>query len=195
MTSSVAALSKSHDQVLNQIFTRLDMTATLRSLFARTYMKAALVVAPLVFIGAECDPTGPAFNPLAMDAMRADVSTEGSFVCDNVTGTSNANLITLIAQGDNTVSSRRIELVIPKKTTVPYTINVATDEQALIYYCIPLTSTSCKNFYADKSHGGSGTITITHVDGYVEGSFKGTVKLANENETRTITNGEFKASY
>jgi hypothetical protein len=171
------------------------MTSTLRNLFARSYMKAALLLAPFVFIGAECDPTGPASTPLAMDAMRADVTTEGSFVCDAVSGTGNANLITLVAQGDNTVGTRRIELVIPKKTEVPYTINVATDEQAVIYYCIPLTSTSCKNFYADKAHGGSGTITITHVDGYVEGTFKGTVKLANANETRTITNGEFKASY
>jgi hypothetical protein len=173
------------------------MTSTFRSLFARTYMKAALVLAPMIFIGAECDPTGPANTPLAMDAMRAEVTVDGSFVCDAVSGTGSesAKTITLIAQGDNTVGSRRIELVIPKQSVVPYTINVSSSDQAVIYYCIPLTSSACKNFFADKAHGGSGTITVTHIDGYVEGSFQGTVKLSNGDETRTITSGEFKANY
>jgi hypothetical protein len=171
------------------------MTTTLRSLFARNYMKAALVLAPLVFIGAECDPTGPAATPLAMDAMRANIAGDGSFFCDNVSGQANGNLITIVAQGDNTVQDRRIELVIPKQTTVPYTINVASDAQGLIYYCVPLTSTSCKNFYADVEHGGTGSITVTHIDGYVEGTFRGTVQLANGNENRTISSGEFKVDY
>ena len=167
------------------------MTA-IRSLFARTYMKAALMISPMVFIGAECAVDGPGFTPLAMDAMRADITQEGNFLCDDVTVTDQGTFWRVIAQGGGATDTRRIELDVPKEATVPYTINVANDNQAVIYYCVPLTATSCKNFYADQAHGGSGTITITNIAGHLEGPLRGTVQIANGTETRSISNGEFK---
>lgn len=171
------------------------MTATFRSLFARTYMKAALVITPMIFIGAECDPTGPATEPLAMDAMRAGVSQDGSFFSNNVIARDQGTYWKIEAKGGGINDDRVIELDIPKRSTVPYTIDVTADNQAVIFYCIPITpgSQTCKNFFADQAHGGSGTITITNTTGHLAGTFRGTVQLSNGTETRTITGGEFKA--
>jgi hypothetical protein len=173
------------------------MTATLRSLFARTYMKAALAIAPIIFVGAECDPAGPGVEPLAMDAMRAEVTTEGSFFSNAVIAKDMQTFWTITANGGGVNDKRTIELDIPKPAgrTVPYTIDVTADNQAVIFYCIPITpgSQTCKNFFADQAHGGSGTITITNTVGHLAGTFNGNVKVSNGTETRTISGGEFKA--
>lgn len=163
-------------------------------MFSRKALTLALLLSPMIFMGAECDPTGPANTPLAMDAMRAEVSGEGSFFCDDVTASDNGTFWKVVARGGGTLSDDRvIELDIPKRTSVPFTIAVENDDKGVIYYCVPLNSTSCKNFYADKEHGGTGTITITNITGHLEGTFRGTVQLSNGNETRTVSGGEFKA--
>lgn len=160
----------------------------------RTTLALALFLSPMIFMGAECANEPFPNVPLAMNAMRAEVTTEGSFVCDQVvqSASSSADYWLVVAQGDATVGNRRIELRIPKQTTAPFTINVASDDEGSIYYCLPLTQTSCKNFYANQAQGGSGTIRVTNVTGSLEGTFSGTVQLSNGSETRTITSGEFK---
>lgn len=153
-------------------------------------MTALLAVTPLVFIGAECanEITEP---PLAQNTMRAEITTEGNFASAMVEIEDRGNHWYIKAE-DDANSDIHIEIDVPKKATVPYTIDLSKDEVAELYYCIPLTSTSCKNFYASKARGGSGTLTVTKISGNLEGTFNGTVTTVTSNpETRTITNGRF----
>lgn len=159
----------------------------------RTTLALALMLSPMIFMGAECANDPFPNTPLAMNAMRVDISTEGNFISDQVTVTNQSNYWLVVAPGVIGTQDRHIELRIPKQTTVPFTIDVQSSDIGSIYYCVPLSGTACKNYYASKEQGGSGTITVTNVSGTLEGTFRGVVQLSNGSETRTVSSGEFKA--
>jgi hypothetical protein len=165
----------------------------LRYSLKRSTVALALMLSPMFLMSADCAQDPIPNPPLALDAMRADVTTDGSFVCDVVDVVDRGSRWSVIAQGDETVNNRRFELEIPKKSTVPYTVTVGQDANTSIYYCLPLGGTACKNFYASDVQGGSGTITITNTDGELAGTFRATVRTTS-NETRTVSNGEFRGN-
>jgi hypothetical protein len=72
---------------------------------------------------------------------------------------------------------------------------VAITAGTLIDYCLEETVSACKTFHAEKGKGGSGTIKITSISPYVEGTFSGTLPEIGGSGTRTITGGEFKAGF
>lgn len=142
-------------------------------------------------VSADCNPDiDPGLGP---NEMKASSNVEGSFFASDATARSlvaytvDATMPYAPISGD-----LKITLNIPKNVTLPYTVNV-TSSDAVINYCLESANT-CTNFRASKN-GGSGTITVTAISPYLEGTFSGTLEQVGGGTSRVINSGEFKAGF
>jgi hypothetical protein len=130
--------------------------------------------------------------------MRATATVEGGFTANDVTATQTSSIYHVTASMDYSFPSNKdghieITLDIPKGTP-PYSVDVATTTNSVIDYCLEESVSTCTTFRALKGSG-SGTIKITSISPYLEGTFSGTLPEVGGSGTRTISNGEFKAGF
>lgn len=155
-----------------------------------------LPVLALTFMGC-ADPLKPD-GGLAPGEMRATANIEGNFFATDATASSSGSTYLVKASmpysfPGNGNGSILLTLDVPKQTP-PYTISVGSTAVARIEYCLEESATVCTIFNA-KQGTGSGTIKITSISPYLEGSFYGTLPQVGGSGSRTITGGEFKATF
>lgn len=150
-----------------------------------------LALAGMSLTSADCNPdTDPGLGP---NEMKATSNVEGSFFASDALAVSGTTYTVDATMPYTPISGDiRITLNIPKNATVPYTMNVASSE-AVINYCLE-SSNLCTTFRASKSSG-SGSITVTSLTPYLEGTFSGTAIQVGGAQSRVISSGEFKAGF
>src|SRR5688572_10096789 len=150
-----------------------------------------LALAGMSLTSADCNPdVDPGLGP---NEMKASSNVEGSFFANDAFAVSSTSYTVDATMPYAPISGDiRITLNIPKRATVPYTVNVST-EGGVINYCLE-SSNSCTNFRANSS-AGSGTIRVTSITPYLEGTFSGTLSQVGGAGTRVISSGEFKAGF
>jgi len=132
--------------------------------------------------------------PLKAGEMQATVNGGDFFASDvQVTDGTTTYFIAASIKDKNNSDSVVIHILVPKQTTLPYTINVGQDDVAVIDYCIT-TPNACITSRAKKGVG-SGTVKITDVSPTVQGTFSGTLPSETGSGSVTITNGAFNASF
>lgn len=154
---------------------------------------------PVLFAG--CDNILEPLVPLKNNEMRATIADYGSFDSDilEADATSSSWTVKAKLRGENGSDTLVITLIIPRKTTTPYSITVQSDNSSRINYCVQQTVNLCTDY--DVFNGkGTGSITIESVDEtnhIVTGTFSGTlVDLSGVTTvTKSISNGEFKFLY
>lgn len=182
-------------QYLNRVLMYSRVTSMLSSRISaslrRSLLLTFLTLSPLVFLGAECGADVFPNPPLADNSMRADVSVESSFAASPIEVKDKGSFWEVTADDQSGSFPQTVILEIPKRSDVPYSINVAAESNALIWYCVKKSTNLCTKYAASKD-GGSGSITITSVGNTLAGTFRGTLRSIDGSESRTITNGEFK---
>jgi hypothetical protein len=156
-----------------------------------------LVAVSFVFTGCP-DPLLPNGGGLAPGEMNVTASVEGNFFASDAVVDGNGSTYLVKATVPFTFPGNvnghiEITLDLPKNTP-PYTVNVGTTAGALIEYCLEESATVCTIFNA-KQGTGSGTIHITSISPYLEGTFSGTLPQVGGSGSRTLTSGEFKAEF
>ena len=151
-----------------------------------------LALAGLSLTSATCNPdTDPA--GLGPNEMQAIATVEGSFFANDAFAVNGPSYAVEASMPYAPISGDiKITLSIPKNVTVPYTRNVSSTD-AVIDYCLE-TSNSCVTYRASKT-AGSGTITVTSISPYLEGTFSGTLTQIGGAQSRVISNGEFKVGF
>jgi hypothetical protein len=127
--------------------------------------------------------------------VHVSASTEGQIFAsvDNVLSGGSTYQIHAVDAGAITNGDVVIDIVVPKRATVPYTVSVGSDNDAVLNYCLELSSGACTTYKAEKGSG-SGTITITEISPEIKGTFSGTLPLVGGAGSRTLTSGEFRAT-
>lgn len=141
-------------------------------------------------------PTG---GGLQTGQLKATISDGGNFSASNavaISGTLTFNIFATVKAFGTASDSVKMNLFIPKQNNFPYTVTVSGDENALIDYCIVGAGGICNSFRTDKTNG-SGTITVEKLENnIIEGTFSATLAgIPPMTGTKTITNGQFKASF
>jgi hypothetical protein len=125
--------------------------------------------------------------------MDATVSGLGSFFASN-TLVDNTTIYDILATIDN--DSLQIRIIVTKEALVPYTIDVSTDDNSKITYCVLQSNGSCNTYSADKlTANSSGQIKITSLTPTLQGTFSGTLQQIGGSGSVTISNGAFNGSY
>jgi predicted small lipoprotein YifL len=153
-----------------------------------------VLIAPLTL--ASCNQLGPVLPPAGVNTLQASV-TEGFFSAADARAKDQGTYYAILGTQSYQSGQRSINIVVPKQTTVPYTITVNTDAVAVISYYVSADNVSSKQYLTQKGQG-SGTITITQITPTVIGSFSGTLSLKPASGTdtvRTVTGGSFNASF
>ena len=163
----------------------------------RKYPKFLLILLVSVsFIFTGCpDPLQPD-GGLGPNEVHVTATGEGQIIAnvDNLIASGSTYQIHAVDAGAITNGDVIIDIVVPKKAAVPYTITVGTDADAVLSYCLELTSGACTTYKAE-SGSGSGTITITEITSTeIKGTFSGTLPLIGGAGTRTLSSGEFRAT-
>lgn len=150
-----------------------------------------LALAGMSLTSADCNPDAdPGLGP---NEMKASSNVEGLFFANDATARTGTTHVVTASMPYTPISGDiEISLGIPKNATVPYTVNVSSSD-AVINYCLK-SANLCTTFIANKSTG-SGTITITSISPYIEGTFSGTVTQVGGAASRVISGGEFKAGF
>jgi hypothetical protein len=150
-----------------------------------------LALAGMSLTSADCNPD---VDPgLAAGEMKASSNVEGTFFADDVTAVTGSTYVVSASMPYSAISGDiEISLGIPKNATVPYTVNVSNSD-AVINYCLK-SANLCTTFIANKTTG-SGTITITSISPYIEGTFSGTLAQVGGAQSRIISGGEFKGEF
>ncbi|MDP4221115.1 MAG: hypothetical protein Q8916_12710 [Bacteroidota bacterium] len=157
---------------------------------------AAFVIVLASIQGCSPNATNP-FTELKTGELNATVSGIGSFYATNAYADSSGITYHVHASmlDTNKVDSLVVDLLVLRKTPVPYTEDVTSDINNIITFCI-VNQNGCNTYTARQGNGNSsGTIKITSISPTLQGTFSGTVVLVGGSETRTITNGEFNAAY
>lgn len=156
------------------------------------FLLILLVSVSFIFTGCP-DPLLPD-GGIGPGEVRVTASGEGQIFAnvDNVISSGSTYQIHAVDGDAITEGDVIIDIVVPKKATVPYTVTVGTDADAVLSYCLELTSGACTTYKAE-SGSGSGTITITQITPDILGTFSGTLPLIGGSGTRTLTSGEFRA--
>lgn len=142
-----------------------------------------------------CDKTIFPDPPLKSKEMEATISGFGTFIASNAQ-TVNGSLTYSIhssIQGEDSQDTLVFDIVVTKKSTVPYTIDFS-DANSSMNYCVANSNGSCTNYRVSQSSG-SGTLTITSISPNVEGTFSGTFKSLTGPQTVSITNGAFNSPF
>lgn len=154
-----------------------------------------LAVVSVTFIGCP-DPLIPG-GELSPGEMNVTASVEGNFFASDATVTGGSNYLVKASvehQFPGNVNGHiEITLQIPKGTP-PYTVSVGSTPGALIEYCLEESASICTIFNA-KQGTGSGTIRITSISPYLEGTFSGTLPEVGGSDSRSLSGGEFKAEF
>jgi len=136
-------------------------------------------------------------NVLAVGEMDATVgsspfkSINGKAINGTTTVTVKASLK---KQGNTSLDSVSITMIIGKQGAFPYTIDLASDASSQITFCVVNPSSgTCASSFTAKNGSGSGKITITNLTPIIEGTFSGTLPEVGGSGSLTITNGSFKA--
>lgn len=155
------------------------------------------VISPLIFMG--CPNGIEPFLPLQNQEVRMTVSDYGSWDSKDASGVINGNNFQIQApvKGESGQDTIVLTLVIPIRTATPYTINVASDPNAHIEYCVQPISGACTDYVVSNGVG-SGSITVSSVtqngmSQTVEGTFNAS-PVAPNGDSKRITNGEFKVT-
>jgi hypothetical protein len=158
------------------------------------FLLLLLISVSFVFTGCP-DPLQPD-GGLGTNELRATATTEGQIFANVEQLVSSGSTYQIHAVDADAISNGDvvIDIVVPKKATVPYSITVGSDADAVLSYCLELTTGACTTYEA-KSGTGSGTITITEISPEVKGTFSGTLSLIGGGGTRTLSSGEFRASF
>jgi hypothetical protein len=158
------------------------------------FLLLLLVSVSFIFTGCP-DPLKPD-DGLGPNEMRVTASTEGQIFAtvEQVTTSGTVYQIHAVDPEALTNGDVVIDIVVPKKATVPYTVTVGSDADAVLSYCLELTSGTCTTYEA-KAGSGSGTITITEISPELKGTFSGTLPLIGGSGSRSLTSGEFRASF
>lgn len=161
------------------------------------FLLILLIAVSFVFTGCP-DPLQPDGGGLAPGEMNVTASVEGNFFANDAVVDGGGSTYLVKAKVPHTFSGNvnghiEITLDLPKDTP-PYTLNVASTPGALIEYCLEESATVCTIFNA-KQGTGSGTIHITSISPYLEGTFSGTLPQVGGGGSRTLTSGEFKAIF
>jgi hypothetical protein len=154
---------------------------------------------PILFAG--CDNVLEPLVPLKNNEMRVTIGDYGSFDSDLLETDASGSAWTVKAKlrGENGSDTLVVTLIIPRRTTTPYTITVQSDNSSRINYCVQQTVNLCTDY--DVFNGkGTGSITIESVDEtnhIVAGTFNGTlVDLTGATTTtKSLSSGEFKFVY
>ena len=163
------------------------------------FLTITLVFAAFVFTIASCNPaTNAPIIPLKSGEFQATVTPFGQFFATDAHATDGGGAMTYFiaasikdaAKNDSIV----IHILVPKQTTLPYSIDVASDPIAVLDYCIT-TNNGCITYRA-KQNVGSGTVQITTVSSTsVQGNFSGTLPAESGSGSATISGGSFNASF
>jgi|SRR5688572_10635038 len=161
------------------------------------FLLILLVSVSFIFTGCP-DPLQPDGGGLAPGEMNVTASVEGNFFATDAIADGSGSTYLVKATIPTTFPGNvnghiEITLELPKNTP-PYTVNVASTSGALIEYCLEESATVCTIFNA-KQGTGSGTIHITSISPYLEGTFSGTLSQVGGSGSRTLSNGEFKAEF
>lgn len=150
-----------------------------------------LVLAGMSLTSADCNPD---LDPgLAAGEMKANSNVEGSFFADDATAATGTTYVVSASMPYAAISGDiEISLGIPKNVTLPHTFNVSSTD-AVINYCLK-SANLCTTFIANKTTG-SGTITLTSISPYIEGTFSGTLTQVGGAQSRIISGGEFKGEF
>jgi hypothetical protein len=158
---------------------------------------ALLVLAPIV-LESGCGGSNPVTPPLALNEMQATSSREGDFLSNNAVADSSKGTYDVIAtMAINGGGSITIEVSVPKQTSLPYQVDVASNQDALIGYCLNPTGSQCNEYQAGNGIG-SGQVTITQVSPSLMGTFRGTlwqIPNSGTDTTRSVTDGQFNAPF
>jgi hypothetical protein len=165
--------------------------------FSRVFV--ALTLSSFLFIGAECNVDGPTDPPLKPNELTASVSEEGFFdgTLNRVTKDGSSKYILKAVERSTltggVVVERDIDIEIPIRTEIPYTVNLSTDPIGLVAYCNEDPPGTCIVYSARKSvASSSGSITVTEAtSSTLKGTFNATMVKVGGGDTRTITNGSF----
>lgn len=155
-----------------------------------------LVLAPMLFMGANCATDPQPSGSLKLNSLRAEVTKEGTFASDFVEAHELGNAWEV--QADMSVGSNTLVITarVPKQTPPPYTVQINPTTTALLGYCIE-KSGACIQYTASNSKG-SGSITVSEIDAVartVKGTFSGRLVANTADSLRTISGGEFYFSY
>jgi hypothetical protein len=159
-----------------------------------------LGLAPFVFMGAECNVDGPADPPTKPNQMTVSISTDGYFDGTLSKVVKNGNKYVLMAQEGPSGSRRVIDMEIPVRTAVPYTVSVPSDPTGIINYCIESSPGFCSDFRAHNANkSSSGSITVTEVTATtLKGTFSGRllrIPQTGADTVRTMTSGSFYGTF
>jgi hypothetical protein len=158
---------------------------------------ALVLLAPIVFESG-CGGSNPVTPPLALNEMQATSSGEGDFLANDAVADSSSGLYVVRAtMSVGQVGSLVIELSVPKQTALPYLVDVASNSNAQISYCVNPNGTGCNQFDAESSIG-SGQITVTQVSPTFMGSFQGTlwqIPNSGTDTVRILNDGQFNAPW
>ena len=177
-------------ELLNNFFT-IDMKKNYVKLLVVTLLFAAFV-----FTIASCNSgTNPPITPLKSGEIQATVTPFGQFFASDthVTEGPTTYFIAASIKDKNNIDSVVLHILVPKQTTLPYSIDVASDPVAVLDYCIT-TNNGCITYRA-KQNVGSGTVRITDVSPNVKGSFSGTLPAETGSGSAAISSGDFNASF
>jgi hypothetical protein len=158
---------------------------------------ALLVLAPMM-MESGCGGSNPVTPPLALNEMQATSSGEGDFLSNNaVADSSNGTYNVIATMSISGGGSLTINVIVPKEASLPYQVDVASNQDALIGYCLNPTGSQCNEYEAGNGIG-SGQITITQISPSLMGTFRGTLwqtPSSGTDTTRTISDGQFNAPF
>ncbi len=162
---------------------------------SRLLFSAGLFYLAVVAIG--CNQSNPVVPPVNVNELQSEVTGEGFFSAADGQAKDQGSYYAVLASESFQMGSRSINVIVPKQTSVPYTVNVGSDPVAVLSYDVSSDNVTHKQFYAQQGVG-SGTITVTQVTPTLEGSFSGTlwqVPNAGADTVRTLASGQFNASF
>jgi hypothetical protein len=158
------------------------------------FVAIAFILFALSLYGCSPNSTMPLI-PLKAGELTANVSGSGSFYASNTFTASLAQYNVRASTLDqNNTDSLVITLLITKGVP-PYSVDVSTEDNSVISYCIVKPDGSCTTYTASKLNGGSGQINISSISPTLQGAFSGTLQLVGGSGSITISGGEFNSPY
>ena len=147
----------------------------------------------LILCNSGCGSNNPVTPPLGSGVLLATTN-DGDFSSQDALADSSNGIYTIHANVSTSNGIFAIEVSLPKETTIPYSVDVATDPIGLISYVNP----AFVNPFVARQSFGSGTIQITQVSPTLMGTFRGILwqdPPVGTDTVRGVTNGEFNAPF
>ena len=149
-----------------------------------------IVAIGVVILASGCNNSTNPITTLNPGALSATLQDGSEFISSTAKVTNNSSDYVIYATEDAGLPQNEIHVTVPNDATLPFTVD-ATNGGDVLYYDVV-----SNNSYEANNAQGSCSITVTQLSPTFEGTFYArTICTTTSDSVRTLSNGEFNATY